>query len=482
MRILFAASEVAPIIKIGGLGDVIGSLPKALSKIDVEVDIVVPYFPSAKVDKLKVVRSFEFQVPYNTNSYTVEVYKTKLPESDVDVFLLGNTDFFSKGGTNAFSNNLSETEMFSFFNRSVVELIKTQFNTYDVIHCHDWHTGLITHLLQDELELQRPATLITIHNLSYQGVGDGSVVSKLGIVPGSHQLIDWDLSDDSNINLLLQGITSSDYISTVSPSYAKEILYKDIGGPLAEILQDRSARIEGILNGIDYNQFPRYYDIVDWKEGKKKYKEIIQEKLNLNKNPDAPIFSFISRLDPNQKGLDILAESVSKIVEFGGQFVLLGTGDPKWEEILRNMQNDDRLKGNISMNITFDVTLANEIYAGSNFLLIPSRFEPCGLTQMIAMKYGTLPVVHETGGLRDSVKDSINGISFKIYSSDDLTNAIKRSIETFNNKKKYEEMVLYAFHTDFSWDKSAKKYLAMYKKVIRIREETVKFSESLNDE
>ena len=309
MKVLLAASEVAPIVKLGGLGDVMGSLPKALEKIGVNVDVVIPFYPSAKISNLKVYKSLEIEVPFEQSNVTVEVFKTKLPDSNVDVFLLRNPAYFSVGGKTAFANNISESKMFAFFDKAVVELLKSEFNTYDIVHCNDWHTGFVTHLLEDEMGESRPRTLLTIHNLSYQGVGPESLVRDLGVVPGDHQLVAWDL-DDNKINFLLQGITSSDYVSTVSPSYASEILFKDVGGELSEILQSRKDRLTGILNGIDYTLFKKSYGVSNWKQEKLIAKRSLQKKLGMRTNEAAPLFAFISRLDPNQKGLDILFDCV----------------------------------------------------------------------------------------------------------------------------------------------------------------------------
>lgn len=467
MNILIAASEVAPIIKLGGLGDVIGSLPKALEKIGVDADVIVPFFPTAKTENIKLYKSRELEVPFDNANHLVDIYKTKLPDSGIDVFLLKNK-LFQLGGSNAFANNLSETEMFTFFDRCIVEFIKSGFNTYDLVHCNDWHTGLVTHILADEIGATRPATLLTVHNLSYQGKGDEEIVQDLGIVPGDHPLIDWDIQD-GDISLLLQGVTSSDFVSTVSPSYAKEILYKDLGGELAEILFDRQSLLMGILNGIDYDAFPRTYTEKDWDKKKPLLKKKLQKKLGLDEEKAAPIFAFISRLDPNQKGLDILLDSIPDIVEEGGQFILLGTGDPVWEDKFKKISEIKDLKGRVSINIEFDVDLAIDIYSGIDFKIIPSRFEPCGLTQMIAMWYGALPVAHATGGLRDSIDDGENGFLFNVYDSKDLTKAIKKAIKVYKDKEVHEKMVETAMKTDFTWDKSAKKYKELYEKIIQIR-------------
>lgn len=469
MKILLAASEVAPIVKLGGLGDVIGSLPKALEQIGVDADVIVPFYPTAKIEKLKVYKSITIYVPFDGVEHTVEIHKTKLPNSNVDVLLVKNDEFFTLGGKNAFLKNRAETEMFSFFSRCVVEYIKSSFNTYDLIHCHDWHTGLVTHLLQDELHAQRPATLFTIHNLFYQGKSEVELVRELGIVPGEHPLIDYDIQD-GDLNLLYQGITSSDFISTVSKNYAQEIKTETFGADLAPTLVDRQDRLVGILNGLDYTFFPRNFDKSNWRAKKAENAAVMRKALNLDENAK-PVFSFISRLDAGQKGLDILFVSIEHILTKGGQFVVLGTGDSMWEAKLTELAKTPKYAGDISINLLFNAELANQIYAGSNFFLVPSRYEPCGLTQMIAMNYGTLPIVRAVGGLKDTVEEGITGFLFEEYSSLQLNNAIDKAIDIVGDNKKYSDMVLNALDRDFSWTKSAVEYKELYDRVIKLKNE-----------
>jgi starch synthase len=468
MKVLLPASEVAPIIKFGGLGDVIGSLPKALEKIGVNIDVAIPYYPTIEIKDDSLEKKLDLHVPFGEESNLVEVYKTKLPDSNVDVLLFKNDKYFHKGGKSAFENNITETEMFSFFDRCVVEFVKAELNTYDLIHCNDWHTGLITHLLSDELGSDRPATLFTVHNLMYQGVGDLDLVKDIGLVPGEHPLVDWDIKD-GDINMMQQGVTSSDFINAVSPQYAKEILTPDFGGDLYEVLQAREGRIVGILNGINANDFPRDYDETSWEESKKSAKESLLRELNLGDSVgDIPLFSFIGRLDAGQKGLDILYDSLSEISDRGGYFVLLGTGDPAWQDKLKDLGEDPKHKNFFSMNIIFDVDLAVKIYKASDFLLVPSKYEPCGLIQMIAMHYGTLPIAHATGGLKDSIIDGQDGILFDNYSSEDLKEAIARAFEVYSGQQK-NSMVQAALAKDFSWDKSAQEYKDLYQRVIDLK-------------
>lgn len=465
MKILLCCSEVAPIIKIGGLGDVAGALPKALEKISVNMDVIVPYFPSAKTQDLSIYKTFEIYVPFGGKDNTVSVYKTKLPGSNVDVYLLQNAEYFATGGVGFFDNSPSETQSFAFFDRAVVEFVKSSLNTYDIVHCNDWHTGLITHLLEDELGKERPRTLFTIHNLNYQGIGDSILLRDTGIIPGQHPLIDWDLSD-GDLNMMQQGVTSSDYINTVSPTYAQEILTKEFGSGLEDILKSREARLSGILNGVDYSSFCVDYDENNYKKGKRKAKIDLVKRLGLEENIiDKHIISFVGRIDSFQKGLDILVEALPQIVDTGAHFVLLGTGDKKWEQKLKDLAEQPKLKGRFSCNLTFDNDLATQIYLGSDFLLVPSRYEPCGLIQMIAMRFGTLPIVHAVGGLKDSVVEGEDGFVFRRYSSAALVQAVKEAVSVYGTAK-MDHMVKNAMRKDFSWTKSALEYKKLYEKIL----------------
>ncbi|HSX39028.1 MAG TPA: glycogen/starch synthase [Candidatus Saccharimonadales bacterium] len=465
MKVLLAASEVAPIIKFGGLGDVVGSLPKALEKIGIDCDVIVPFYPFANTQNLNLYKSLEIEVPFDNQTNLVEVFKTKLPGSEADVFLLKNTKYFNVSKVNPIPDQVSEIEMYTFFSRAVVEYLSTEFNTYDIVHCNDWHTGLLAHLLEDEFGSERPKTLFTVHNLLYQGISGIEVIREAGIVPGEHQILDYDIQD-GDLNMMQEGISSADYISTVSPTYAKEILSEEFGKNLAEILRAREGRITGILNGIDYTQFARFNDVVDVQTYKKENKQKLQNKLGL-KVSDEPLFCFISRLDPNQKGLDLIEAGINHILDKGGQFVLLGTGDKTWEEKYKAMEASPKAFGKVSMTIGFDLELANMMYAGSDFILIPSKYEPCGLSQMIGMWYGTLPIVHAVGGLKDSVKDAFNGFTFAEYSPDSINEAIDRALKVFYSDSR-NLMVSHAFHTDFSWDKSALSYKELYQKILKL--------------
>ena len=476
MKILFAASEVSPIVKIGGLGDVAGALPKALEKLGVDVDVIVPFYPVIDRHKFKIIKQLSIDVPFDGHTWEVGVYKTKLPGSQVDVLLLNEPRFLAGGGVNAFSSLKDEIERFTFFSRAVVEYVKAQFNIYDVVHCNDWHTGMITHILEEEIGEERPATLFTIHNISYQGEWGMDLVQELGLSISEHRILEWDL-EDGNVNLMLEGIASSDMVNTVSPTYAKEVKFSDVGGGMSEILRGKGKRFVGILNGIDYEYYnPQIdpflrlnYNTRTYKEGKKQNKIELQKELGL-KIKNVPVVSIISRLDGKQKGLDILCEALPEMLKLEMQFVLLGKGDKKYEESFYKLAHLRKYHGKVSINLGFDEALSHRIYAASDIFLMPSRFEPCGLSQLISMKYGTLPVAHGVGGLKDTVKDDSTGFIFNVFSGNGLLRAVTKAYKLCGSKK-WQEMVTKAMKKDYSWARSAEDYLDVYKKAIDYKEE-----------
>lgn len=471
MKVLFAASEVAPIVKVGGLGDVAGSLPKALERLGLDVDVIVPFYHVIDVHKFKIVKQLEIDVPYAGATHKVGVFKTKLPDSTVDVLLLKNNEYLSRGGTDAFTSLKDEIERFAFFSRSVVEYIKAEFNTYDLIHCNDWHTGMITHLLEEEIGQERPATLFTIHNIAYQGQWDLELVHELGLSIPEHRILQWDL-EDGNVNFMLEGIASSDAVSTVSPSYAKELLLSEIGGQMSDLLKGKQARFFGILNGLDYDYFnpktdrnlKKRYSTEGYKDAKLENKTALQKELVLA-SKNVPVISLVSRLDPKQKGLDIFAEIIGKILALDVQLVILGKGDKEYEDNFRKLAQLKKYHDKLSINLGFDEPLARRIYAASDLFLMPSRTEPCGLAQMIAMRYGTLPIVHKVGGLKDTVTDGKDGFSFALFKGDALFRTIEKAVRLWGSPK-FDKMVKEAMAKDFSWDSSAFDYYELYKKIV----------------
>jgi starch synthase len=285
-----------------------------------------------------------------------------------------------------------------------------------------------------------------------------------------HPLIDWDVSD-GDLNMLQQGVTAADFINTVSPSYAKEILTKEFGDDMFEILKAREGRIEGILNGLDYTQFPKDYNKSDWRKRKPERKTELQKKFGLKVDAKKPVVCYIGRIDPYQKGIDLIYDAIPEILKEGSQFVLLGAGDKEWMTKLQKMK-DEYTGKDLSLNLLFSVDLATEIYAAADYIIVPSRYEPCGLIQMIAMWYGTLPIVHSVGGLKDTVKEGKNGYKFDSFNAKTLVKTVTKAISGYNGQA-YFKMVEEAMGENFGWDKSAQKYAKLYKEVIQLREESL---------
>ncbi len=474
MKVLFTVWELDPFFKIGGLGDVARALPGALKKLGVDIRVMVPYYKVVKMGKNKKVLKAKFHMHYAGRKHAVEVWEVTHPYMQVTAYFLKNSKYLDTVGT---------VDTWGFFDKAVVEIVKNNILNWqpDIIHLNDCHCGLIPLLLK--LEKLPVKTMLTIHNLAYQKKTSMEVIKNMGIDPKKSRALLWEIKE-KKINLLMEGIIHADIITTVSPSYAKEILSEEFGAGLNEVLRGREGKIFGILNGIDIDwshtthdtavKYPygfsekrvdgkiQYYD---WKEGKRLNKKFIQKKLKLKVDSNIPMICFIGRIDALQKGLDILHTMLRRIDQTQFQFVILGSGDPDWEE--RYKWFSTFYPKYISTNFLFDDKLAHQIYAASDFIVIPSRYEPCGLIQMIAMLFGTLPIAHSTGGLRDSIKDGQNGFLFSPYNSESLERQVIKAVTLWKKDRAgFEKMVENAFKTNFSWDKSAEKYLALYEKLL----------------
>jgi len=375
----------------------------------------------------------------------------------------------------AYSRSPIDVKRFSFFSQAVVEMIHQLPLPVDIIHCHDWHAALVPSYV-DELAVTKSyrytKTLLTIHNLANQGITPRTILKKLDLVSDitPYLMEDYYDHDGDVLNLMKLGILSADYINTVSPNYAKEILSKQYGANLEPFLKRRKKHLSGILNGIDLTFFDpakdkyiyKKYTKKNWQSGKAINKKKLQISLKLPKST-APMYGLVSRL-VHQKGLDILVKSLQQFLKQDVQVVILGTGQPKIEQSFKNLAKKYPKK--ISASIDFDIGLAQKIYASSDFFLMPSRFEPCGLGQMIAMRYGTVPIVRATGGLKDTVDPEKTGVVFRPYSTAALSQALAYSLKLYNNQKKWYNIVSHCLQQDFSWDRSAKEYKKLYQKLI----------------
>ena len=470
MKIAICASEVVPFAKTGGLADVTGALPLELESLNQEVIIIMPRYKAIQEPKFSPLIS---GIPQNAGS--VQRLKPDISYSvigkNVKVYFIENDMYFNRDGlygdkAGDYKDNL---DRFSYYSRRALELLKEIDFAADIIHCHDWQSALIPVYLKtlyiDNPFYQSTKTIFTIHNIGYQGLFSKEEFPKLGL--------DWKffnmemLEFYSKINLLKGGIEFCDIINTVSPTYSKEIQTKEFGYGLEGILTKRKNDVFGILNGLDYSIWNpktdkfiiKNYSIENLHD-KYKNKEDLQRICKLPIKTDVALFGIVSRL-AEQKGFDILADAMEKICKMNLQLVILGTGDLKYHVILENIVK--KYPKAISLHLKFDDPLAHKIYAGSDIFLMPSKYEPCGLGQLISMGYGTIPLVFKTGGLADTVTED-DGFIFDKYKKEDLIKTIDEAIKAFKDKKKWPQLMQRAMQNNFSWKESAKKYLALYEK------------------
>ncbi|WP_175990584.1 glycogen synthase GlgA [Bacillus sp. Marseille-Q1617] len=469
MKVLFTVSECVPFIKSGGLADVAGALPKELRSLGTDIRVILPKYGGISHEfkgEMKKRKEFFVSVGWRNQYCGIE----ELHHDGVTYYFVDNEYYFNRDRMYGY---FDDGERFSFFTRAVLDSIEVLDFYPDVIHCHDWHTGMVPFLLRTEYQ-DKPGyafirSVFTIHNLQFQGIFPKSVMTDLLGVPERYFHPEY-LEFYDNINFLKGALISSDYITTVSPTYKEEILTPYYGEKLHGILRQRYNQLQGILNGIDdevYNpeeaQFPYRSGSL---EGKVRTKLELQEKLNLEVNEDIPVVSIISRLTV-QKGLELVRGVFHEMLQEDVQFVLLGTGDWEFEQFFREMES--QYPDKVRVTIGFNEELAKEIYTASDLFLMPSKFEPCGLGQLIALRYGALPLVRETGGLNDTVQSynedtkSGNGFSFKNFNAHDMLHTYKRALDFYHNDKEtWEHIVQTAMNKDYSWAQSAFKYNQLY--------------------
>ncbi|MFD4931709.1 glycogen synthase GlgA [Peribacillus butanolivorans] len=477
MNVLFAASECAPFIKTGGLGDVIGALPKALKKQGVHVSVILPKFedlPFHFKQDMRHITSIEVPVGWRQQFCGIE----KLIANGITYYFLDNEYYFKRHGSYGF---FDDGERFAFFSRAILEALPYLEEKPDIIHCHDWQTGLVSVLKKAHYHnhpfYQDIKTVFTIHNLRYQGVYSKTVLAELLDLSELYFNIDG-LEFHGNVSYLKAGIAFSNIVTTVSPSYAEEIQTAYYGENLNGFLSKRSGDLRGIINGIDYEEYNPVTDEFlsipfNTYDGKMKNKRQLQESLNLPVNDGIPVISMVTRL-VDQKGIDLILHVFHEMINQGIQFILLGTGDEQYESVFRNLA--DQYPNQVSVNTYFDEGLARRIYAGSDLFLMPSQFEPCGIGQLLAMRYGTLPIVRETGGLRDTVipynqfTDEGNGFSFTNYNAHDMLHTIEQSVGMYKfQPKRWKKLVENTMKLDFSWASSSVKYLDLYESLIPVK-------------
>lgn len=473
MKILFVASESTPFAASGGLGDVIGSLPAALKKASPEDDIRVIMPLYGNMDgawREKLTYHFNRQIVLNWRTQYCGVFS--LVYQNVTYYFLDNEYYFKRG---QLYGEYDDAERFAFFCRAVIELLPDIDFFPDILHAHDWQAALsIIYLKRKYGLMERYAdirTVFTIHNIQYQGKYGFEILNDvLDLMPSDRNTVEY----GDCVNLLKAAVVCADRVTTVSPTYAKEILSPKFSFGLDHVLHLYEGKLSGILNGIDrdyYNpaknpELPENFH-VNSMAGKAVCKSELQKKLGLPESPDTPVIAMITRM-VDAKGLDLLTLAADDLLEDNVQLVILGTGDYYYEDYFWHLA--DRHRNNCRVILKFDKVLAKQIYAGADIFLMPSRSEPCGLAQMICSRYGTVPVVHETGGLYDSIKDAGcegggNGFTFASYSAWDMLYAIRNALNCYRDKPSWKKLVRRVMTTDFSWDASAKEYLRLYNSI-----------------
>lgn len=473
LKILFVAAEAVPFAKTGGLADVAGSLPKELRAQGVDMRVVMPKYsdiPETYTKQMQLLHNTTVDVGWRKQYCGIEY----LEHNTVPTYFIDNEQYFKRPGLYGYDD---DAERFAFFSRAVLDMLPQIDFIPDVIHCNDWHTGLVSVFLktqhaQDE-QYQNIRTIYTIHNLKYQGVFPKEVMPDiLGI--------DWNIYNNGDleffgaVNFMKGGIIYSDHITTVSETYAKEIQYEYFGEKLEGLLKSRGQEVTGVINGIDYDEYnpsadPHIfvpYDSSSVVNNKKRNKEKLQEQLGLPVRRDIPMLGIVTRF-VTAKGLDLISHVIDEILYNEDiQLVVLGTGEREYEDLFRTLAW--RYPTKVSANITFNNELAHRIYAASDIFVMPSQYEPCGIGQLIALHYGTIPVVRETGGLKDTVQpynkyEKIgNGFTFVDYNAHELLFAIKRALGFYNDTFIWQNIVENAMGSDYSWKQSAERYRELY--------------------
>ena len=474
--VAFIGSECYPFVKTGGLGDVMSALPKSLAKLNIDVKVIIPRYkciPQKFQEKMEYRGSFDMNLCSDGKQYYVGIMEYQ--EDGVVYDFIDNDEFFSWG--NPYTNLIDDIPKFCQFARAALAALNYLNWTPDVVHCHDWQAALVPLYLRtcfQDTDVGRAISVLTIHNLKFQGIYDRKKIQYWSGLPDYVFNKDCMIQNWLDANMLKGGIAYSNKVTTVSNTYAWEIQTEEYGEGLAEHLRYHNNKILGIVNGIDTDIWNPATDkllAADYDEksaikNKKINKKALQESLGLDVDEHKMVIGLISRLT-NQKGLDLVNDVIPGIMDEHTQVVVLGTGDSQYENTFRYYEN--KYKGNFCAYIAYNENVAHNIYAGCDALLVPSRFEPCGLTQLIAMRYGAVPIVRETGGLKDTVQpynmfeNTGNGFTFDRYESGLLYDAINRAKTLyFENRKSWDDMVIRDMNKDVSWEKSAKQYKDMY--------------------
>jgi len=472
-QVLFVTSEAVPFVKTGGLADVTGSLPAELAKNGLDVRIILPKYgdiPGHYKDKMEKVGEMTVHMGWRQQYLGIE----KLVEHGITYYFVDNEYYFKRKGIYGF---FDDAERYAFFCRAVLESIPLLDFVPDILHCHDWHSGLVSVYLKDQYAqlplYSKMKTVFTIHNLRFQGIFPPVIMEFLEL--GPEYLTNDKLEFFGNVNYLKAGIVYSDILTTVSPSYALEIQQPQFGEKLDGLLTARKNDLVGIINGIDQETYDPATDTslaVNYNKmspkRKLKNKTKLQEILGLPVNEEIPVIAMVTRMD-RSKGLDLIAHVLDQSITQDVQFIVLGTGDETYQSMFRIANHHNPTK--VSAQLYFDDHLSRQIYAGADIFLMPSLYEPCGIGQLVAMRYGCLPVVRETGGLKDTVfsyneeTGQGNGFSFTNYNADDMLYTIRRALALYQDKTAWYKLVRNAMKCDYSWKDSVLQYENIYNRL-----------------
>lgn len=472
MKILYVTSEANPYAASGGLGDVLGALPITVAEDypDADVSVILPLYGSMKAEhRKKLIKVADISFRYSWRNTGASVYK--IENKGVTYYFIENHYYFNRA---KLYGEYDDAERFAFFSLAVLEFMIQTDNIPEILHANDWQSALAVVYLKTKFAnhdaLKAVKTVYTIHNIEYQGKFGKDILGDIFALDGFGNVVEY----DGCINLMKGALTVSDYISTVSPNYAYELHHDFFAFGLADVVHKVSAKLSGVINGIDYTYFSpelggdiEYaYGIEDLFSGKAKNKLALQRELGLPENQDIPLVVMITRL-ASQKGIDLVARIIDELLSENIQFVILGTGEPMYEDIFRSLEEKH---DNIKALIKFDRVISKKMYAAADIFMMPSKSEPCGLAQMICCSYGTVPVVRAVGGLFDSIKpygtEDANGFTFDNYNAHELLFTVKRALDLYKDKDAWHKLVMQAKKSDFSWRKSAGEYMRIYKKIL----------------
>ncbi len=487
MKIAYISGEVVPFAKTGGLADVAGALPIALQNLGCEVKVFMPKYYSIEEKRFNLeylTNIGEIKIRAGGFSHPVHFYKGLLPNSAVEIYFIDYPNFFHRH--KLYTNDYDEDLRFILFSKAVIELTQHLKWVPDVFHCNDWQTALIPLLVKDNYSWDRlfdnSAFLFTIHNIGYQGrFSHGALLNAE--INGKYYYPGGPVEFENGVNFMKAGIHFSDIINTVSETYARELLTVEYGHGLNNVLWQKKEDLYGIVNGVDYSVWnpetdkfiPANYSSIDF-SGKYRDKEALLKYFNLPYNPDIPVIGIISRLAV-QKGFDILSDAMGELIKLNAQWIILGSGEYKYEDMFRSLAYYHPHK--VGVYFGYNNELSHLIEAGSDIFLMPSHYEPCGLNQIYSLKYGTVPVVRKTGGLADTVHDwheysfygmdNGNGFSFNDYTGYALLTSVERALKLFYDKSTWRKIQSNGMNEEYSWDHAAKQYIILYEKALKKR-------------